>query len=163
MKVRIFAAGSSFLLGLLLGAAAMVPITGRHVEQLTLEQLRLLQETAQYQSRLRKLEAALQNPQQAVIGDVTLQILWPDEATRLDLTEKLAPIAHELVGRQVTDINPYLIFAVFDDRVIDLSHRRYRVNVRAVVISAETLIILTVTEEVMDTTSTAYTLSRADR
>lgn len=140
---------TTFILGLLAGAAVMVPVAGKQVEQLKLEQVRLLQDLAQYQSRLQKLEAALQEPKDRLVNNVDLQLLWSDEAVRLDLIQKLTPIANELVGREVTSLNPYLLYAIFDDRIIDLKSRRFRLNVRAVVIAEETLIILAVKEELV--------------
>lgn len=137
---------ATFLLGVTIGAAAMVPFTGQKIEKLMLEKTRLLQDVEEYKSRLEKLETARQQPRDRLVEKINLQLLWADEATRLDLVEKLNPITGELIGREVESIDPYLLFAIFDERIIDLNPRQYRLSVRSVLIAEETTIILTVRE-----------------
>ena len=138
---------AAFLLGLFVGGAVTIPLLAYRIEELQIHQGKLVQQLLLYRSRLEKLTAIQEQPRTRIVREVDIQLLWPDEAARLDLSEHLAPLSNELVGRQIERIDPYLVYAIFDGRLIDLENRRYRLSVRAVVIAEETVILLSVTEE----------------
>src|SRR5690606_28742757 len=100
---------AAFLLGALVGAAATVPYYGRRVETLLLTTGSLLQQLHEHRARLERLQPAADEPARRVVQRVRLELLWDDEATRLALTERLAPLAEELVGRDLERIDPYLL------------------------------------------------------
>ena len=135
---------AAFLLGTCVGAAATVPYYGRRVETLTLTTGTLLQQLQEHRSRLERLQQAGDAPAERVILRVRLEFLWDDEAVRLALAERLAPLAEELVGRDLARIDPYLIYAMFEGRAVDIDDARYRLSVRTVVVAEEVTVVLAV-------------------
>ncbi|MFO7246140.1 MAG: hypothetical protein FWJ62_04270 [Thermaerobacter sp.] len=136
---------AAFLLGAAVGAAATVPYYGRRVEALLLTTGSLLQQLHEHRARLARLEEARDRSFRPVIQRVRLELLHDDEAVRLALAERLSPLAEELVGRDLERVDPYLVYAMFDGRSVDLDDARYVVTVRAVVAAPEMTVILTVT------------------
>ncbi|HEX6990081.1 MAG TPA: hypothetical protein VF282_11500 [Bacillota bacterium] len=136
---------AAFVLGAAVGAAVTVPYYGRRVEALILTTGTLLQQLHEHRARLERLQDARDEPARRVIQRVRLDFLYPDEAVRLALTEHLAPLAEELVGRDLERVDPYLIYALFDGRTVDLEEARYQVTVRSVVAAQEVTVILAVT------------------
>lgn len=136
--------GTTFLLGIAIGAAVTVPYYGHKVESLQLTHGQLLQQLHEHRSRLRKLNEASQNPRDRLVRDVTLSILWHDEAVRLALNESLSPLSNELVGRELERIDPYLVFAIFDGRTVQVEERLYRLTVRSLIIAEQLSLVLTV-------------------
>src|SRR5690606_24221550 len=102
------------------------------------------QQLHEHRARLERLQEAGHEPSRRVIQRVRLQFLYPDEAVRLSLTERLAPLAEELVGRELERVDPYLVHALFDGRAVDLDEARYQVTVRSVVAAEEVTVILAV-------------------
>lgn len=135
---------AAFLLGAAVGAASTVPYYGRRVEALILTTGSLLQQLHEHRARLERLQEAGNEPSRRVIQRVRLEFLYPDEAVRLSLTERLAPLAEELVGRELERVDPYLVHALFDGRAVDLDEARYQVTVRSVVAAEEVTVILAV-------------------
>lgn len=135
---------AAFLLGVTVGAAATVPYYGRRIEALLLTTGSLLQQLHEHQARLERLEQAGDAPVEQVIQRVRLEFLYPDDVVRLALAERLAPLADELVGRELERVDPYLIYALFDGRAVDLEDARYRVMVRSVIAAGEVTVILAV-------------------
>lgn len=138
---------AAFLLGAAVGSAATVPQYGHRVESLLLVNGRLVQQLHEYRSRLERLQAAGGRPDARVVQEVTLDILWHDEAARLALAERLAPLAEELVGRDLERIDPYLLYALFDGREVAMEGRRYSLSVRAVVVAEQVTVVIAVSEQ----------------
>lgn len=139
---------AALVVGLFIGIHAGFSISAQEVERLLLQQGRLIQELGLYRSRLEQLQREGEEaPKQAwQIENVDLQLLWPDEADRLDLSEYLQPLTQELIGRRLDNLDPYLVYAIFEGRRIDLEHRAFLLTPRVILLGRETRIILDVHE-----------------
>ncbi len=132
----------AFLLGLVAGSLAMVPVGGREVERLAVacRQLALrLGEAEQDLARLRS-QGASWTP---VVRRVTVR--FPDvadEALRVRLEEAVRPLLEELVGREVGRLDPFLVDALLRGRRVQVGEQEYGLALRRALLGEETLVVL---------------------
>lgn len=136
-----------FLLGALVGAAAMVPLVGARVESLELERQGLLLRLAEAQRSLAQLRSANRRWARPVVRSVELHFANVDEpALRLKLEERLKPLVQDLVGREIRGLDPFLIFGLFRDRAWRIGEKEYRPELRVAVVDEEMVLVLEVRE-----------------
>lgn len=132
----------AFLLGLLAGSLAMVPVAGREVERLAVacRQLALrLGEAEQDLARLRRQGAAWT----PVVRRVTVRFAnVADEALRLRLEEAVRPLLEELVGREVGRLDPFLVDALLRGRRVRVGEQEYVLALRRALLGEEVLVVL---------------------
>lgn len=89
--------------------------------------------------RLKKLEAQLETHQKPVIREVIIE-LEMDKNTfiELELRKSIGEIVNNLVGEELSSLNPHLVYRMLDGRNIRLDEGRlYRVEVKWIIISEQ--------------------------
>lgn len=135
---------AAFCAGAVCGALVMVPHSARRIETLELRQIRLVQELTRYRGRLERLQSARLPPLPAVITAVDLEFLWPEEPVRLQLEEEMSPLVEGIEGRPLDEVDPYLLFSIFDGRIAAVDGTSYRLTVKYLIIGEKTTIVLAV-------------------
>lgn len=135
---------AAFLVGVMCGAAGLVPFTARRLQSQQIQQGILVQELVRYRGRLERLTRSQGQYEPAVIRSVDLELLGPEAKTSLQLQEALTPLLSSLEGRQLAAVAPYLVHSIFDDRLVEVEDGQFRLTVKYIVLGYETHIVLTV-------------------
>lgn len=134
-----------FLLGILAGAALLVPVVGARVEELELENQGLQLRIREAQREVAELEKANRRWANPMVRSVQLDFANVDEPSlRLRLEERLDPLVRALVGREVRALDPVLMLNMFADRNWKVGEKEYRLHLKAVVIAEEMLLVFEV-------------------
>jgi len=137
-------AAAAFLLGLAFGTAGTVLFSANMVDQLYLEQERMLSELSEAENRIAMLEQSLTERRTRVVKSVSVQLDAGDQR----LTLKLAGHAHQLVeglvGREVSAIDPDTLAAVFDKRILAVEEGQFELSMKHLIISDTVTIKLSV-------------------
>lgn len=139
------AIAAAFIVGVLCGAAVLAPLAAQRMQDLQLQQALLVQELVRYRGRLERLQREQGAPAPVVVRTAEVELLWSDEAVRLDLQEQLTPLLDGLEGRPLAGIDPYLVHSIFDGRLVELEDGRYQLTVKYFVLSEHTRVVLGVT------------------
>jgi len=140
----------TFLLGALTGAALVSPLSGYQVERALLEKEQLQVELENLRNRMSSLEERLSEPhyqRDVTVEDIEVVGDLPDSATRINLDKKLGEMLKTLVGREVEQIDPLLLYYVFDGRTVDLGEKPYVLQVKGIVIARRLVFFYTASEK----------------
>lgn len=133
---------AAFIVGVMCGAAALASLAAQRVQDLQLQYTLLVQDLMRYRARLERLQEEQGTPAPIIVHTAELELLWPDEAVRLDLQEQLTPLLDGLEGRPLAAIDPYLVHSIFDGRLVELDHGRYRLTVKYFILSEHIRVVL---------------------
>ncbi len=134
-----------FLLGVLVGAASLVPLVGGRVEELEVERRRLQLDLDKAQRDLKQLQNAKQSWTNPVVRSVEWEWANVDErGLQFKLEERLKPLVQGLVGREVRGLDPVLILGLLRDRTWKIGEKEYRPELKAAVIGEEIYLLLEV-------------------
>lgn len=153
---------AAFCAGAVCGALMMVPHSARRIETLELQQMRLVQELGRYRGRLDRLQAAPLPPLPTVITAVDLEFLWPEESVRIQLEDEMSPLVESIEGRPLGEVDPYLVFSIFDGRIAAVEGVSYRLQVKYLIIGEKTIIVLAVAKAGDGPTAGRKTFHRSD-
>ncbi|HLS88480.1 MAG TPA: hypothetical protein VK008_02520 [Sphingobacteriaceae bacterium] len=133
---------AAFIVGVMCGAATLAPLAAQRMQDLQVQYTLLVRDLMRYRARLERLQQEQATPAPLVVRTAELDLLWHDEAVRLDLQEQLTPLLDGLEGRPVAGIDPYLVHSVFDGRLVELDHGRYRLTVKYFILGEHIRVVL---------------------
>lgn len=147
MGRRAVAIVAAFVVGALCGAVTLAPLAAQRIQRLQLQQGLLVQELSRYRGRLDRLQEQQGWVPPVVIETAEIELLGPDEAVALELHDSLQPLLDGLAGRPLSDIDPYLVYSIFDSRLVELADRHYLLTVRYLILGPQTRVVLAVAEQ----------------
>lgn len=134
---------AAMVIGMVLGASTVLPLTARHLERLYREREVLLFQLGEYHSQVTKLRASLESRSRSVVQETRLEFTDLDnEDEILALRKLLRPHVEGLLGKEVRGLDPNLVVGLLDRRSLDVDGRRFLIRVRAVVLAERTLFLL---------------------
>lgn len=136
-------AAAALVLGALLGLQAGALQAARQVQALRLERDRLRLELEELRERYARLEGDLAARRHPAVREVALEVRGvDDDAQRLELEQALVPLARSLLGRRVEHLDPDVVAAVFDGRLVRAGEREFRLRVRLLVLAERSRVVV---------------------
>lgn len=130
------------VLGYLAGLVMGVGLLSARLDQVALEREQYLVRCADLEVQIDKLQERLDQAQSArgapIVGEVTLHLEGADELTRLRVRSAVSGLVDDLVGQNVTTLDPALVLHLLDGRLITVEKRTIALHVEAVVIAPRT-------------------------
>ncbi|MDN5347748.1 MAG: hypothetical protein PWP65_1312 [Clostridia bacterium] len=140
-----------FVLGALSGATAINALTAHHLEELILANDNLRQQLQNTAEELVKVKENLAQPSYQVVTAIEAHITFVEgdklpaveqQSAALILTREAQKILAPLKGQEVKKLNPILIPAMIDGRLIPVNGRQFRLKADLVLISEKLIIYL---------------------
>lgn len=133
---RLFAA---FLLGAVVGAAALMGAVAAQVERVALQRDLFMTLAREQRQSLQQMRTQLEEFQtRPVVKSVEIHIINMDadgSRTALSLTEELRRISASVVGQVVEEVDPLLLRSLYHERTITLDRDHYLIQVESVVVA----------------------------
>lgn len=136
---------AAFLVGSLLGAAVVNALSGKRLESLYLEAEKLRVELSEQQEKLSKLTEKISY--RPVVEDFEVHVKGPSPREEVEVEKQVRAMLHELIGKPVAQIDPWLIFSTLEGRIIELGKERFRLRARAALFDRQVVIYLEVERE----------------
>lgn len=136
---------SAWVLGMLIGAALMGAMLESRLKAAYLDVQRLQLTVSEQAATLEKLNK--QQTQRFVVKEVDELVAFPEEAVRLAVEEQIHRILKEFIGREVRDLDPFLLYNLFDGRTVSLEAKSMKLRVKALMISEKLVIYVQAVEQ----------------
>ncbi len=136
-------AAALVIFGLICGTAGTVLFSMNLVDQLYLERETLLSELSDAQVRIDMLEQSLTERRTRVVRQVAVQLSAGDQHLTLKLTNHVRQLVEGLIGQEIAAIDPLLLAAVFQGRVVTVEDRHFELDLDYLIISDTVTISLT--------------------
>lgn len=135
----------AFVMGAVVGAASLIPLVGHRVDDLHKQTDQLLLELTEYKAQVENLRQSLETRTRFVIQEVRVEVVnLEDEARILSLKKQLRPYVQELVGRQITRVDPELTLGLLEGRSIMFDDKQMVVRVKTLIVAPTTQFFLEV-------------------
>ncbi len=130
-------------LGVVIGATITTVYLSNELDELHWTKTELEQQVTQKEERLEKLEQELLSMEEKwehsssnVVRDTTIVVDYEDDPqTVLAVEEFCQEIAQEIIGHRISNLEPKLIFQMFDNRTLQVNDNQYRLEVESLLIS----------------------------
>lgn len=134
---------SIFVLGLLAGALFTTLYMGKELDRLYIELKTLEHDLNRAKERTSRLEKELEEKEEEktklehlVVKDVNIVMEYKeDEFTRLYLQEHSEEITKNLIGQNIENLEPELIFQILNERIVKIEEGQFMLNVNSLIIS----------------------------
>lgn len=138
------------LLGTICGAVTMNIYLSARIDELYLDRETLKVDLYETEERLRKIEAQWQSHRELVIKDVEVEFDQTKRDTFLEvrLREDIAKVTQGLIGEELETIPHTLVVHLLDQRIMDVEGKRYRLQVRTVILAEKITYVLRYAQQV---------------
>jgi len=143
-RQTIKAAAAIFALGFMCVASGTVMFNMDIVDQLYLEREMLLSELSESQVRIGMLEQSLTERRTRVVRAVSIQLNTGDQQLNLKLAHHARQLIDGLIGQEVSSIDPTLVAAVFQKRIVRIDQGQFELDLEYLIISDTITVNLTV-------------------
>lgn len=129
-------------LGYLAGLVMGVGLLSARLDRVSLEREQYLVRCADLAVQIEKLQERLDLARSAqggpIVGEVSLNLEGADELTRLRVRSAVSGLVDDIVGENVTTLDPALVLHLLDGRMVVVEKRTIVLRVETVVIGPET-------------------------
>ncbi|WP_418792138.1 hypothetical protein [Phosphitispora sp. TUW77] len=133
-KIKVLATG--LLLGILIGAAGLNAVMGKHLDRAEFEILKLRTELEDKSEQLESTEKELKVKKQAsVVNEITIHVNYADEYKKLKIESEVKKLLSDVKGQEVRSLDPLLVTNIVDGRTISADNRKYNLTVRGTLVS----------------------------
>lgn len=124
-----------FLLGLICGIAGTVLFNLRLIDQFYLERESLLSELSEGRVRIAMLEQSLTERRDRIVRSVVIQLDAADQHLAVKLSSAARQLLDGLIGQEVSAIDPVLVAAIFQGRILSVEQQQFELNLNHLIIS----------------------------
>ncbi len=135
------------LLGALVGAALALALVGRQVDELRLEREELLVRLEDQRDQLQRLEESVKARRWLPIRELVIDLNLEDRVKRLRAEEAVRNLLRDLVGKNVADVDPIMVWRILDDRVVTTPAGQFRLRLRLMVIWERSMFVIEAEEQ----------------
>ncbi len=134
-----------FICGMLFGSILVFFQFNNQLEHLYWEKTELEQELTKTQDEIDKLQNELRNIEEQwgsprTVKNATVIVDYEDPNVVLEVQDDCQEIAGEVIGHDISTLEPPLVFQMFDQRVIEIDHTSYKLHVKSLIISEELMV-----------------------
>ena len=133
-----------FVLGVIIGATILNLIYANTIDHLYWQKEDLKISLFEATERLSKLEEQLATSQEPVVREIKIEIdVEKNSFTELSLREKIGEITGDLVGENINDLSPSVIYRMLDGRYLTLEDEgHFQIRVDSIIISEQIIFYL---------------------
>lgn len=147
---------ASFIIGLMAGAAALNLVSGLHLDRAELEIQQLSAQLAEKSEQIKALEEAVaqhEASEKLGITEIEVHVSFKDpklndELNSLEIGKTIKNLLKTLRGREVSTVDPILLFNIVDGRLIQVSDTEFIVTVKSVLVSKKLILHVEAAEKV---------------
>lgn len=140
---------ASFILGALVGAAALNLVSGRHLDNAELEIRKLRSSLADQNEKTNLLEKKLAVRQKLIVNEIIVSANLNDEFEKLEVEAAAKKLLKVLKGKDLKELDPNLVINIIDKRIVETPEHKYRITVKGTLIS-ERIIMYIDAEEIRE-------------
>ena len=142
---------AAFIAGMLIGAAGLNLVAGKHVDNAELEIERLLEEAAEQAEQIISLEEALSERQKVVVTEIEVHTTFEkdrekDAFSALEIEKNVKNLLKDVRGKEVASLDPLLIRNIIDGRTVEISKHQLVLSVKCLLVSEKLIIYVEVSE-----------------
>ena len=133
---------SLLLIGILIGSSITTIYLGHKLDNLYIEVQTLEHDLQKAEERAKQLKEDIQQkeeqstPAAQVVKDVEIIVDYQDdEFTSLYIQEYCEEITKKLLGQEVQNLEPELVFQILDQRIVKLEEKEYRLYVNSLIVA----------------------------
>jgi hypothetical protein len=131
---------ASFIIGVLMGAAALNLVSGTHLEKAQLEIERLNAQLAEQSEQITALEETIAQHEHLAVTEIEVHVSFKDpkqddELHTLGIERTIKELLKTVRGREVSTLDPVLILNIVDGRSIAISNVEFTVTVKSLLVS----------------------------
>lgn len=131
------------ILGVLLGSFLMQTLVGKEMNRLYYEKEKWRIELYDTLDILKKTEEHWEEQKSQAVSDVIINF-YPDNDqknsfTQLELKTEIREIVKGLIGQEIGEVNPELVYKLLDERIVQIEEKKYLIRVRSIVIAKQVL------------------------
>lgn len=135
---------AAFTLGLVAGAALMVPIAGRRVEQMRVRVFQTETQMKHYEEQIARLEEEQKKKRWAlVVGDTRVLVDHEDSHLVLAVERLAGQEMRSLIGKPVADLDPHFVLHRLHGRLVQVEGRTYLLQVQHVLLGSRATVWIT--------------------
>ncbi|PKM89869.1 MAG: hypothetical protein CVU87_04000 [Firmicutes bacterium HGW-Firmicutes-12] len=141
---------ASFIIGILVGAATLNIVCGKHLEHAKLEIEKLEAKLADQTEQITALEKTLAQRQVLVVTGIEVHVSFKDEALNeeyntLEIEKSVNKLLKDIRGKKIPSLDPLLITSIIEGRSIKISNEEYILSVKSLLISEKLIIYVEIT------------------
>lgn len=151
MVIRLSTLIAVFTLGFLLGASLLNLISGVHLDKAELEIQKLHTQLSDQSEQIKALEDSLAQRRKLTVSKIEIHMIRKDdkqenEYDNLEIEKSLKELLRDVRGQEVASLDPLLITNIIHKRTIEISERKFLIEVKATLISEKLIMYVEVTE-----------------
>lgn len=155
MKLIRHSVVASFIIGTLVGAAALNLVSGVHIDNAELEIQKLHSQLADQSEQITALEKTLERRQKLAVTEIEIHITpkdtqQSDEFTELEIENAVKKLLKNIRGKEVSSLDPLLITNIIDGRTVEISTRKVLLSVKSLLLSEKLIMYVETTESRID-------------
>ncbi len=131
---------ATLLLGFVLGAAFMHAFSASRIEQLLIENERLVHSIQETEASLENLRSSLGRRPRHVVEEVLISCELVGAGDRTEVEKALRPLGARFIGREVSELDPALVHDIFHERLLETKEHTYNIQVVSIVLASRTLV-----------------------
>jgi hypothetical protein len=141
---------ASFIIGLLVGAATLNLVCGKHLDQTKLDIEKLQEKLADQNEQIITLEKTIEQSQVLVITGIEVHVRFKDEDLNedyniLEIEKAVKQLVKDIRGKEVSSLDPLLIKNIIEGRTIKISNEEFLLSVKSLLISEKLIIYVEIT------------------
>lgn len=153
-KLSLLRLSATLALGLIVGAALVLFLIGAQIDQLYMENEGLKHELIAFESEMIELRESLQERKYVVISVEPIITFTKDKLTSydkesygLEITKIVKELLSSLKGKEIKDIDYFLVPEVLENRVVQVEDTGFVLNVTTVIFSQKVLVYINAREQ----------------
>lgn len=130
---------ASFIVGILAGAAVINIVCGKHIDHAELEIERLHSQLEEQSEQIATLEETLAEQEEFAVTEIEVHVTFKDkkqndELNTLGIQKSVKDLLKTVRGREVSTLDPMLIFNIVDGRSLQVADTEFIVTVKSVLV-----------------------------
>lgn len=143
---------ASFIIGMLIGAAILNVICGKHLDKAELEMQKLHTKLADQTEQITALEKALEKRQKVAVTEIEVHVNFKDDSesdefNQLEIEKIVKKLLKDIRGKQVSSLDPLIIANIIDGRIVEVSKRKFVLSVNGLLVSEKLIMHVEITEK----------------
>jgi hypothetical protein len=131
---------ASFIIGILVGATALNLVSGTHLDKAQLEIERLNAQMAEQAEQIKALEETIAEQENVAVTEIEVNVSFKDpkhndELNTLQIEKTIKELLKTVRGREVSTLDPMLVFNIVNGRSVAVSSIEFTVTVKSLLVS----------------------------
>lgn len=155
MRLIRFSVIAGFLVGMMVGAAAINLVCGAHIDNAELEIEKLNTKLADQAEQITALEKTLAQRQKFAVTEIEVHVSFKDdkesdEFNQLEIEKAVKKLLKNIRGKEVSSLDPLIITNIIDGRPLEITKHQFLLSVKSLLISEKLIMYVEAKEKVQN-------------